>query len=81
MPEQKDEVVVELRRMSRLLAAFLVKGEKQAQAITVLDSAGFSPREIAEILGIKPNTVSVALHRSRKKREAPADGEADTGGD
>jgi len=41
--------------------------EDKAEQIATLDAAGFERNEIAELLGIRENNVSVTLHRRRKK--------------
>jgi DNA-directed RNA polymerase specialized sigma24 family protein len=56
----------ELQRLTRVVALLLVKGEPQPEKIRTLSAAGFSATEIASLLDVKPNTVSVALHRLRK---------------
>lgn len=65
-----DPTLTELRRISRLLAVMYASDDpdkKQSEKVTELSRAGFSPKEIAEILGTTANTVNVALVRSRKK--------------
>lgn len=57
-----------LERLSRLLALLLVKGESQAEKIQLLSVAGFGNKEIAELLSLTANAVSVALHRRRSKK-------------
>jgi DNA-binding CsgD family transcriptional regulator len=58
----------QLEKITRLLALLAVKGESQSEKIKVLSGAGFSNTEIAELLGLTPNSVNVALHRLRAKR-------------
>jgi DNA-directed RNA polymerase specialized sigma24 family protein len=50
----------------RLLGMIAVKGLPQTQQIAILSRAGFSPKEIAEVLGTTANTVRVALVGIRK---------------
>lgn len=64
-PEHTDE---SLRRLTNLVALLLVKGESQNDKIRTLAAAGYQPNEIAELLDTTPNTVSVTLHKLRKKR-------------
>jgi DNA-binding NarL/FixJ family response regulator len=45
----------------------LIKEITQARKIEILSSVGLAPKEIAEILGTTPNTVSVTLSGIRKK--------------
>lgn len=67
MAELNDEVVLEkLDRVLRLLAVIAVKGMSQTEQIAVLDRVGFTPKEIAEIVGTTSNTVRVGLVAIRK---------------
>jgi DNA-directed RNA polymerase specialized sigma24 family protein len=72
---ESDELTA-LNRMSRSLEVLVrlnlegLRGSRsQPEMISTLDSAGCRPAEIAEFLGIAPNTVKVALHRARKKKK------------
>ena len=65
-----DPVLVELRRMTRLLAALTTRGLARAEAILFLKSSGFSSTQIGEILGVNPVTVRTTLHRGRKSSGA-----------
>ncbi len=69
MPSSVDhEVLVELRQIKKLLAVLATKGtEQQRDRIQILDTAGFSPKEIADLLGTTRNSVSVALVKLRKQ--------------
>lgn len=70
---QKD-ILHELKIIKKLLAQNLLSGSSQTKQISKLNSIGFQPKEIAEILGTTPNTVNVALNRlrkSKKKKEEP----------
>ncbi len=51
-----------------LLAILVKRGEVQSAVIQEMDSVGFSPKRIAELLETSPNTVSVALHHARKSK-------------
>jgi DNA-directed RNA polymerase specialized sigma24 family protein len=55
-------------KLARLLALYLVKGEKQAEQIRMLSCAGFTNTEIAELLGTTSNVVNVTLFRNRTKK-------------
>lgn len=57
-----------LLRLTNLVALLLVKGESQNEKIRTLSAAGYQPNEIAELLDTTSNTVSVTLHKLRKKR-------------
>jgi hypothetical protein len=56
-----------LRRIANLLAAIAIKGEDDTGKIKTLNSAGYDTTEIAALLGKKPNDISVAMYRLRKK--------------
>lgn len=56
---------LDLRRIANLLALLLVKGENQTEKILTLRAVGYTPPEIAELLGITAHNVSVVLHRER----------------
>jgi DNA-binding NarL/FixJ family response regulator len=60
------ELSQKLDRVLRLLAIMAVKSMPQVAQIATLSRAGFSPKEIAEILGTTANTVRVALVGIRK---------------
>jgi DNA-binding CsgD family transcriptional regulator len=62
------DTATQLEKITRLLALLAVKGESQSEKLKVLSGAGFSNVEIAELLGLTPNSVNVALHRLRSKR-------------
>jgi hypothetical protein len=55
------ELSVKLDRVLRLLAIIAVRGMPQMAQIATLNRAGFSPKEIAGIIGTTANTVRVAL--------------------
>jgi hypothetical protein len=65
----QKNILHELKIIKKLLAHNLVTGIKQAKQIGKLDSMGFQPTEIAEILGTTSNTVNVALSRLRKSKK------------
>lgn len=62
----ESEILLELQKITRLLSLIATKGESQKQQITLLDSVGFPPKEIAELLGTTANTVRVLLVGIRK---------------
>lgn len=66
--EQSDEVLGELRKISRLLTLLVTTDMSQKQKIEALSSAGLQPKEIAELIGTTPNTVSVRLAEIRKQQ-------------
>ena len=55
-----------LERIANLLALILVRGENELDKVRTLAAAGYSPSEIAKMLGKQPNTVSVLLYKSRQ---------------
>jgi DNA-binding CsgD family transcriptional regulator len=71
MNGQMHEVVDELRKVKRLLSILVTKGLKQREQIDALSRVGFSPKEIAELIGTTPNTVSVTLAQIRKQAATP----------
>jgi len=65
---QKEEISQELRRITKLLVLIATKGmETQKEQIAAVSKLGFQPKEIADMLGTTPGTVSVALVDIRKK--------------
>jgi DNA-binding NarL/FixJ family response regulator len=53
-------------RIANLLALQLVIGKPQPEQIALLSAAGYSPSEIARLIGTTRNTVSVTLSQRRK---------------
>lgn len=66
----EDEILQELRRISKLLALTVTRDMKQKEKIELLSSIDFQPKEIADLIGTTPNTVSVTLAGIRKKAKA-----------
>jgi len=66
--KQFAEICQKLDKIIRLLATQNIGDKTGKEAIRVLSSAGFQPKEIAELIGTTSNTVSVALNSIRKKR-------------
>jgi len=64
----ESSIEPQLRRLSRLLALLLVKGESQPEKIRSLSAAGFKNSEIAELLGITANAVTVSLYKRRARK-------------
>jgi DNA-directed RNA polymerase specialized sigma24 family protein len=67
MNSHNDEILAELRRIEKLLVLIATKNQKQKEQVRLLDSMGFQPKEIGELLGITANAARVALHSVRKK--------------
>lgn len=80
MSNAEEQMLQELRKLSRLMAVTSMKDLTQRERIELLASAEFAPKEIAELVGTTPNTVSVELSKLRRKKKAgkhrrPADGQ------
>ena len=69
MPEQSNEVISQLNKITRLIATGIVTGKPQTEQICLLARAGLQPKEIADIVGTTPNTVSVTLSGTRKQNK------------
>ena len=62
-----------LHNITKLLALNYVKDiELQKDKILILSTFGFTPMEIASVLGTSSNTVSVALSRAKKSEQISA---------
>ncbi len=70
---QHDDLLKELKRITKLLTMIATKDLKQKDQIRILDSLKFQPKEIAELLGTSANAVRVALHSIRKQRLTTGD--------
>lgn len=68
MTEEIDRIGRKLDTIQNLLALSLVSNLKRADQIALLDRAGYAPKQIASLLDTTPNTVSVTLSQSRKRR-------------
>jgi len=70
MNESKEEgILQELQRISKLLALTVTRELKQREKIELLSSIGFQPKEIANLIGTTPGTVSVTLVDIKKKAQ------------
>ena len=71
MATDSDKVLqsidAKLGQMLKLSALQMASGMKQAQAIQILNAAGFERKLIADILNTTPNTVSVTLAKAKAK--------------
>jgi len=63
------DVFKEIRQIKRLLVTLCTKGLEQKEQIRILNSTGFQPKEIAELIGTTANTVSVVLNAIKKERK------------
>jgi hypothetical protein len=73
----QKSILHELKIIKKLLAQNLLSGTSQTKHISKLNSVGFQPKEIAEILGTTPNTVNVALNRLRKSKKKGTKGKTE----
>jgi len=62
--EDKDELTA-VDKIARLLALLVTKDMETDVAALTLDAAGFSAREVSNLLGVGPNYVNVAKHRKK----------------
>ena len=69
--DQNNEILEELRRITKLLSLIATKNQEQKEQIKVLSGIGFQPKEIAGMLDVTPNAVRVTLSRIRKENKAP----------
>ena len=67
--ELTREIEAKLAQLVKLLAVSTTRGLARSDQIALLSRAGLSVSEIADILDLKPNAVSVALYNARKKRK------------
>jgi DNA-binding NarL/FixJ family response regulator len=65
-----QEIVRRLDSLIRLVAAGVCANKSQRDSIAILNSAGLTPKEIAEFLQTTSNTVSVTLSALRKQKSA-----------
>jgi DNA-binding CsgD family transcriptional regulator len=70
--QQEDTAVAErLDRIADLIAVSLVRDLEREEQFRLLSAVGYSPTRIGELLGIRGNTVSVALTRMRQRATRP----------
>ena len=70
--ETNLDLAAKLDRLTSLIALGLIDGRPQNEQIRLLSSAGYPPREIAEVIGTTPNSVRVQLHSVRKGMKRPS---------
>ena len=80
MSDADGEVTRRLDTLIRLVATALCAERPQKDKIRILAGAGLAPREIAEIVGTTPNTVSVSLSGMRRKAKPRAKRTRNAGG-
>jgi hypothetical protein len=69
MKKGHQELDPSLQRVEKLLAMILLGNMQDATAgekVLALNRIGFAPAEIAELLGERPNTISVQLLRGKQ---------------
>ena len=68
--EEKNykELFHKIDTIIKLLAVQAFNNKKGREAISILDGFGFQPKDIADMLGTTPHTVSVALSEMKKKK-------------
>ncbi len=64
----EKELLQTQREMVMLLAILVKRGILQSTLIQEMNTTGFSPKRIAELLNTTTNTVNVALSNARKKK-------------
>lgn len=64
------EIVRRLDKLIALSAIAALQGKSQGEQIELLSRAGLLPKDIAQLIGTTPNTVSVTLSQL-KRRAAP----------
>jgi DNA-binding CsgD family transcriptional regulator len=63
----EETTAEQLGRIVRLLTILVTRDMSQRDQIVLLASARFQPKEIAELIGTTPNTVSVTLSTIRRE--------------
>jgi DNA-binding CsgD family transcriptional regulator len=66
---KENEILQELRQISKLLALSVTQDLKQQEKVELLSSAGFRPIEISNITGIGAKQVSAVLSNIKKKAQ------------
>lgn len=84
MPRNRDDSIgfpdlhIQLRIISRLLAAQLRQSTSQQDMVRLLSSTGATNAEIADVLDTTPATIKVTIQRLKKKASgAPKSESAD----
>jgi hypothetical protein len=70
----EERIIKKLEHIEKLLVFLCIKEKDQTDRIKILDSIGFQPKEISDLLGTTPNTVRVAKSRIKKVGKKPKDG-------
>ena len=64
-----DELFAEIKKLNKLLILLLTKDFTQNDKVLFLDNSGYTPKEIAEIIGTTSNTVSVTINKLKKRNK------------
>jgi transcriptional regulator len=64
-----DELLKEIKKMNKLLAFNLTKGQDKVVSILQLVGAGYTQSEVATILGTTAKAVESALYHHKKKQK------------
>lgn len=70
MPEDDKAVVDKLETLIRLVAIAIAADKPRRDQIRLLSTSGLQPKQIAELIGTTPGTVSVELTGIRKRAKA-----------
>lgn len=65
----RKEIMKRMDAILKLLTILSMKENTQTEKIAILNSSGFAPKEIAEILNTSSNSVSVLLNKLKKGSE------------
>jgi DNA-binding CsgD family transcriptional regulator len=70
MADLSEKLETNVRRLTHLVAVIGTDGKPQREQIRILALAGFTPKEIASLIGTTGNTVRVALTSIRKNAKS-----------
>lgn len=66
---KEDLLAIEVGRIAKLFALYLLKDvEDESRKVTRLNAVGFSPSEIAALLGKTEQNVRVQISQAKKKK-------------
>ncbi|MCK4590072.1 MAG: hypothetical protein KAT77_06520 [Nanoarchaeota archaeon] len=68
-PAQFSSIENKLNMVIKLLAIQAIGDKEYRQQVTLLDSMGLQPKEIADLTGKSVNNVNVTLHLIRKAKK------------
>lgn len=66
-PNEKSEIVAELRKISSLLTVIATDGKTREEKIQVFDQLGMTHQQIGDIVGSTKNAVQKTLKRLQNK--------------